>query len=83
MNSFDAIIITCFILSIILISITVYFICMSYKYLTESNDKPLIEMLNYQLYSIMYLISGIITAIISTIYIYLTLSLCKRKILYE
>jgi hypothetical protein len=66
-----------------MISLTVYIIYMSYKYLTESNDKPLIEMLNYQLYSIMYLIYGIITATISTIYIYLTLSLCKRKILYE
>ena len=83
MNSFDALIISCFILSIIMISLTVYIIYMSYKYLTESNDKPLIEMLNYQLYSIMYLIYGIITATISTIYIYLTLSLCKRKILYE
>jgi len=83
LNSFDALIISCFILSIIMISLTVYIIYMSYKYLTESNDKPLIEMLNYQLYSIMYLIYGIITATISTIYIYLTLSLCKRKILYE
>jgi hypothetical protein len=84
MNSFDALIITCVILSIILISLTVYFIYMSYKYLAESSNKPLIEKLNYQLYSIMYLITGTITAITSTIYIYLTLSLlCKRKILYE